>query len=307
MFLFNPIKQLIDNKIDIKLKIFYFSLEMSKQEKMLSAFCNILFVNENIRISPKELISTRKEKILDESIIKKIESYQPYFDKIEEIVEFIDDVRNPTGIGKIMYNYAKENGKIITRKVKYKNAENEIEVFDKYIPNNPEEYVMCIVDHISLISTESDGTKKLNLHESIVKLSSEYFVKLRNNFNYIPVVIQQQASAQESVENLKANRLKPTLDGLGDCKLTQRDCNVALGLFSPFRHNIKEYFGYDITKFKDNIRFLEVLASRSGGGNTVCPLYFDGAVNYFKELCKPNNSLVIEKYYQLIKKNESIK
>jgi hypothetical protein len=202
-----------------------------------------------------------------------------------------------------MFNYAKENGTIITRKVKYKNSENEIEVFDRYEPNDPDEYVMCIIDHISLISTEKENGRNLDLHSSIVKLSSDYLVKLRNYFKYIPVVIQQQASAQESVENMKANKLKPSLDGLGDCKLTQRDCNVALGLFSPFRHNIKEYFGYDVTKFKDNIRFLEVLASRDGGGNSICPLYFDGAVNYFKELCLPNNSEILEKYYKLINKN----
>lgn len=275
---------------------------MSKEEKMLSAFSNILFVKEGIRLSSNQLKSTRKEEILDENILELLKKYQPYFDKIEEIVEFIDDIRNPTGIWKIMYNYAKENGTINTRKVKYKNTENEIEVFDSYTPNNPDEYVMCIIDHVSLISTETEGNKKLDLHSSIVKLSSDYLVKIRNYFKYIPVVIQQQASSQESVENMKHNRLKPTLDGLGDCKLTQRDCNVALGLFSPFRHNIKEYYGYDVTKFKDHIRFLEVLASRNGGGNTLCPLYFDGAVNYFKELCKPNNTDRINKYYNLIKK-----
>lgn len=63
----------------------------------------------------------------------------------------------------------------------------------------------------------------MTLHESIGKLSSDYLIKLRNRFKYIPVVIQQQAAAQESIENKKYNKLKPTLDGLAGNKETQRD------------------------------------------------------------------------------------
>jgi hypothetical protein len=107
---------------------------------------------------------------------------------------------------------------------------------------------------------------------------------------------------QESIENKKYDRLKPTLDGLGDCKLTQRDANVILGLFSPFRHDIPEYWGYDIKIFKDNIRFLEILGGRDGGGGTVCPLYFDGAVNYFRELPLPDNIKRIKNVYRLLNK-----
>lgn len=107
---------------------------------------------------------------------------------------------------------------------------------------------------------------------------------------------------QESIDNMKASRLKPTLDGLADNKLVARDCNLALGLFSPFRHTIPEYYGYDIKKFKDNIRFLEIMAGREGGGGSICPLYFDGAVNYFKELPKPDNKNAIEKVYKFLEK-----
>jgi len=159
---------------------------------------------------------------------------------------------------------------------------------------------MIIIDHVSLITTETQNGVQMSLHQSIVKLSSDYLIKLRNKYGYIPVVIQQQASAQESVENMKVGRLKPTMDGLGDCKLTQRDANVILGLFSPFRHEIKEYYGYDVTFFKDNIRFLEILGGREGGGGTTCPLYFDGAVNYFTELPKPTDTLNLNKFVNFI-------
>lgn len=294
IFLYNVIQQVIDNNLDVRLKIFYFTLEMTSEQKMLSAFSNILYLKEGIRIAPKDLRSTRADKILSDDVLDTIAKYEPYFRKIEEVVEFIDDIRNPFGIYKIVRNYAYQNGTVHYREI---NNNGEItKVEDYYEPNDPDEYVFVIIDHISLITPEKnyDNGIPMSLHESISKLSSDYLVKLRNRFKYIPVVIQQQASSQESVENKKYNRLKPTLDGLADNKTTQRDFDCILGLFSPFRHEIPNYMGYDITFFRDNIRFLEILGGREGGGGTTCPLYFDGAVNFFQELPKPNEDIKME-------------
>jgi hypothetical protein len=221
LFLYNTIQQVIDKKLNIKLKIFYFSLEMAKEEKMLAAFSNILYIKEGIRIAPKDLRSTKADTVLSEEYLKLISKYEPYFAKIEEIVEFIDDIRNPTGIYKFVREYAYANGKQHKKTIDMNGS--PVEIDDYYEPNDPEEYVMIIIDHISLITTETQGGVQMSLHQSIVKLSSDYLIKLRNKYGYIPVVIQQQASAQESVENMKVGRLKPTMDGLGDCKLTQRD------------------------------------------------------------------------------------
>jgi len=298
LFLYNTIKQVMDNGLSIKLKIFYFTLEMSKEEKMLSAFSNILYVKEGIRVSPKDLRSTKADKVLSEDTLKIIAKYEDYFNKIEEIVEFIDDIRHPTGIYNLVKSYAEANGTQHKRKITINGVITEVD--DYYEPNDPEEYVMIMIDHISLITAEKTNGVQTSLQESITKLSSDYLIKLRNKYRYIPVVIQQQAAAQESVENKKYNRLKPSMDGLGDNKLTARDANVIIGLFSPFRHKIPEYFGYDITFFKDNIRFLEILGGREGGGGVICPLYFDGAVNYFSELPKPNDEK-IKKVYEFIK------
>jgi hypothetical protein len=296
--LYNTIQQIIDNKLDIRLKIFYFTLEMSKEEKMLSAFANILYIKEGLRISPKDLKSTKADTVLPEEVLEIIKKYEPYFDKIEEIVEFIDDIRHGFGMFNLVRDYALAHGKLHKRTIEIEGKITEVN--DYYEPNDPDEYVMVMIDHISLISSEKRNGVQLTLHESISVLSSDYLIKLRNRFNYIPVVIQQQSAAQESIENKKFNKLKPTLDGLADNKLTARDANVILGLFSPFRHEIPDYYGYDITFFKDNIRFLEILGGREGGAGAICPLYFDGAVNYFKELPLPDDNVAISKVRQFI-------
>ena len=202
---------------------------MTKEEKMLSAFANILYVKEGVRISPKDLKSTKSDNVLSEEILIIIQKYQPYFEKIEEVVEFIDNIRNPYGIYDFVRKYALANGTIHYRDIEIFNKKiNEkeiVKVEDYYEANDPEEYVIIMIDHIGLISPEKnyDTGLPMTLHESIGKLSSDYLLKLRNRFNYIPVVIQQQAAAQESVENKKYNKLKPSLDGLAGNKETQRD------------------------------------------------------------------------------------
>lgn len=288
--------------MDIKLKIFYFTLEISKEMKFLSLISNLLYVKENIRISPTDLKSTNANKVLDEKTLKLIEKYREYINKMNSCIEFVDSVRHPTGIYNLVREYALNNGKIHTRKITT-NDNKIIEVEDYYEPNNPDEYVIIIIDHISLIETERDFNtgEKLNLHQSIGRLSSNYLVKLRNRFGYIPVVVQQQANQQESLENFKYNKLKPSVDGLADNKQTSRDCDVILGLFSPFRHEIPNYYNYDIRQFKDFFRSLEIINSRVGGGGVITPLYFDGAVNFFKELPPPTDIETLQNIYKIIK------
>lgn len=306
LFLYNTVQQVIDNGLDLRLKIFYFTLELSKEEKLLACFANILYVKEGLRISPTDLKSTHTSRVLSDEVLEILLKYKPYFDKIAEIVEFIDSVKHPYGIYHLVRSYALANGTVHKRTINITDVHTgevtPTEVEDYYEPNDPDEYVMVIVDHIGLISGEKRNGAVLNLHESISVLSSDYFIKLRNRFNYIPIAVIQQAIAGENLEHKKAGALKPSVANLGDNKLIARDCNMMLGLFSPYRHEIPDYLGYDITNFQDNIRFMEVMISRDGGAGTVCPLFFDGATNYFKELPLPRDRESMEKVSALLKK-----
>ena len=122
-------------------------------------------------------------------------------------------------------------------------------------------------------------------------------VELRNKFAITPVDIQQQAAAKESLDSFKQGKLEPSLEGLAETKLTQRDWDIAIGVFSPARHEIPKYKGYDITKLKDSYRYINVLKNRYGISNVSDNLFFMGAVNMFCELPKYNDPL-ITKYYE---------
>jgi hypothetical protein len=75
-----------------------------------------------------------------------------------------------------------------------------------------------------------------------------------------------------------------------------------MSLQSPFRTKKTYYEGYDITKFKDNIRFLKILINRDGEQGGICPLFFDGAVCNFEELPRPDDSQGLARYYERIEK-----
>lgn len=77
-------------------------------------------------------------------------------------------------------------------------------------------------------------------------------------------------------------------------------CNVLLGLFNPFKHELPEYQKYDITKLKDKCRFLEVVLNRGGSSGGLIGLYFDGAVCEWAELPRSENTTELQKVYNYI-------
>ena len=77
-----------------------------------------------------------------------------------------------------------------------------------------------------------------------------------------------------------------------------------LGITNPYSFEIPEYLGYNIQKLKGNARFLEVVLNRNGQSNGICPLYFDGATNFFNELPLPSDVTGMNKVYGYI---ESLK
>lgn len=285
MFIYEPLRFIKKHRpANIKLKVLYFSLEQSKEEKILEALSNRLFESTKQVISPTKLQSVFDNYILDDATAQLLSSFDQEFQDFESIVTYIDDIRHPTGIFMYCEDYFKKNGTIHTRKLKIDNVEQD--VFDWYEPNDPDLYTIIIVDHLSLLTPEKDQS----LHHSMSKWSSTYAIRLRDRYNATIVNVQQQAMDVEKQQFNQVTgksiieKLKPSQDGLGDNKLTARDCNVMFGLFAPHRYGVKEYEGYNLERLEENYRELSVILNRSGSASCTTDLYFNGAINYFKEL-----------------------
>lgn len=199
LFLYNSVLYAYNNPNKISLKIFYYPLEETP-DAIILRFMSFLLYNisgKTVRKSPADLKSTNENNIIEEEVLTTLESekYQKILEFFESVVEFRTE-RHPYGIYKPLKEYADNNGIKHTKTINiidnFTGEVNPTEAFDYYVPNNPKEYVMAIVDHISLIESE----KGKDLRQSINQLS-EYMIILRNRYNYIPVIIQQQSTNQK--------------------------------------------------------------------------------------------------------------
>lgn len=277
----------------LKLKIFYFSLEEGREILIQSLISYELYRRHKIRVDVKELNSMYQDQVLDDDVIRKILDLQEYFREFENnCLTVYNMIRKPTQIYNNLVGYALKNGTMKD---------------GVYTANNPEEIVIPIIDHISLIEPEKGQT----LHNAIDMLSSRYLVELRNVFGMSPTVVQQQSSDKEkqvftatgaSVES----KLEPSLDGLADNKKTQRDADMVLGLFAPDRYEIDKHRGYEVKRMQDSYRSLSVLKNRYGVSNLRVGLFFDGAVGEFIELPHVKEVDKMSKVFNLIDKNNGV-
>lgn len=295
LFMFQPLKWLKQNPTtNIKPKIFYFSLEMSKEDKVNDALCHYIYQNEKKIYTTNKLLSAYKNGYLNKSDFEIVDRNIPDVKFLEDHVTFIDNIKNPFGIYKVMEDYAESNGDYVYKDMPFKNnttGKYEIrQVKDYYIPRNPTELVIVLVDHLSLLTPERGGTK----HEAMSMFSSSYALKMRDLWKYNIAVIQQQAADSEKPQytqngQLIIQKLKPSADGLGDNKLIGRDCDMMLGLFDPNRYGTREYHEYDIRTMGDHYRELSIILNRRGSGNKSVDLFFNGAVGQFVEIPKADD------------------
>lgn len=302
-FLYTPLLYAYYNPDKIRVKFFYYSLEETPEDvtqRFMSFLLNKLSRGE-IRISTTDLQSSHNDSPLSQEVLDALQEgeYKKILEFFESHVEFSQS-RNPTGCYNEVKKYMEEHGTVHKKKAKAKGSMGEtieVEAFDYYEPNDPDEFVFVIWDHASLTQIE----RGLTLKQSVDKLS-EYFVILRNRYRVSPVLIQQQIFENESLDAFKANKLKPTAQGLADSKYSARDCNLLLGLFSPYKHELPEYYKYDITKLKNNCRFLEVILNRGGNVGGTIALFFDGATCNFSELPPPDDKTKLQIVYNYLDK-----
>ena len=304
-YVYEPFFYSLKHSDQIRLHIIYFTLEMGKKEKFYEFLCHLLWRLDKIRISPTQLKSTDSTKPVSKDILDLISSdkYQYYIKKFEETVDYVDYKKNPTAIFGYCRDFAESRGKWHYKEGIIPNDDGTTkigEVKDYFEADDPEEYLIVVLDNYSNLSSESS----LNKMQTIDRMS-KYAIELRDKYNYCFVAIQHQAQAQEGIENRKMNILDPTPDGLADCKTTIRDANCGFGLFSPYKFGIKTYpeqNGYDITKFKNHIRFLKIMENRDGESGYSTALYFDGAISEFIELPPANDKEGLETFYKQIEK-----
>ena len=309
-----PLEYAVKN--NMKLKIFYFALEESKQEFVDTMICNYVSQKSGLQIDILALQGYR-EKSIDAKIMLIIETYVEEMEELLQNVEVIDSVYNPTGIYKYLRNYADENGThhydekiFIKNKIdedgKKYTVEEKVRPYSHYVPNDPTQMTIVVVDHMSLLTPEKnkDTGNTMTQHQTMAHWSTNYALKqITKHWNWAVVnVIQQEQSGEREQFTTKGDSIQkktePSLAGFANNKEIQRDAKVILGVYAPDRYGFEEYHGYDIRRMRDTFRAIKVLKNRFGPPNKYHHMLFDGATNRFKELPKSSESHLLTPFYQ---------
>lgn len=216
LFVIQPIEWLMKTKSDINLKIIYFSLELNKETKILQAISYKLNKEYDITISPQHLRSTFGGYVLNENILRVIQSrdFQTWLANFESHISYFDDIRSPDRIYSFVKGYAEKHGRYI----------RDGDIIQEYIPNDLNEHVIIICDHLSLLTPDAGET----LHNSMYKYSAHYCLEFRDRFGYTVVNVQQM-SANSAMQQFTTRgdsileKIRPSPDGLADMKLSSRD------------------------------------------------------------------------------------
>jgi len=154
-----------------------------------------------------------------------------------------------------------------------------------YVPNDPSEITIVVIDHIGLLKTTKDQTTK---KAAIDKMSDELRYA-RDFYGYTPVAVSQFNRDISNPIRIKNGDVEPQLEDFADSSQTQNDADVVLALFDPLRYKVDDPSGYSINKLKDQygakyFRSLRLIKNSYGEDDVRVGLGFMGQIGMFKEL-----------------------
>lgn len=249
-----------------------FSLEMSPTINMGSAITRKFFFDYGKIIPVKQVfknLSDENNYILQQVIA-------PYLEEFEKKSLVFDEDITPNKYHDILLTIARANG-TFSREGRW------ISECGDYTPNNPNLYVIVIVDTVNLAEVDSGHDTVKSTIDRISRLS----VWFRNKCKFTPIIIQQFNAEISAVDRSRYGIKTPLLRDFEDSKRPVKDADVVVGLYDPSRHMKEEetvFRGYDIAQLRSWFRSAHVMKNRYGQNNKFIPLKFDGAVGIFSQM-----------------------
>jgi len=170
--------------------------------------------------------------------------------ELHDIIFIHDKALTSDGFYAVLKSFAERNGSF----------EDIDEYEQKYIPNNPELFVLAVLDHVSLIRPKAGQQVKQAI--DVVCSEAIYF---RNKCEYSFVLLQQINRTSGSMDRRKAELQEIELQDLKDTAGPSEAADVVLALFFPHRDKMSVYRKYKIAKgFRDAFRSIITLKNRYG-------------------------------------------
>lgn len=290
-------------ELNLKIKLIVALLEDTKEMFIDRLFSMLLFQMYQIRVDGHDLHSLR-ESPLSADIISKLDEVEKEIEFILQDCEIIDSIYNPTGIYKWARSISNKYGKHHNKIMKFTNEDGttkDQEVYSHYELIDPDTQFLMIVDNLNNLAQEMREGRLQTERESINMWTRNYCrLQITKHWKWTVVnIIQQSAESEKQQFDYRGNsiidKIKPSLDNLGNSKECQRDSFLIMGIFAPNRFGVEDYNGYNINRMGDAFRSLIILKSNLSPTNIEIPFYFDGSCSFLKEL--PKSNLLMDEHY----------
>lgn len=283
--IYQPFKQhFLDKSIDVHFLLFTF--EMSAEVLMAKLLSLYLYETYGKVISYGNILSLGE--ILSDEDYALIQKATPWLQEFEKCCEVIDKSVTAKGLYAITKGFSEKFGKykVIEETSEYKKEE--------YIPNNPEQYLIVVIDHISLLSASPGHTIKQEMDEAC-----DYLIHFRNKCSMTINIVQQLNRNFKTMDRRNSDNSLIGLEDLGDSSGPTKAAETVIALYYPFREKRSKCEGYDIRQLLEKFRLIQILKNRFGEADKSFGTCFFGVNGIWKELPKPDQINNYEKYTKL--------
>ncbi len=222
--------------------------------------------NNNIILVP-EFLYEKIKIIYNERIIPLFGEYSESGVLIKRgLIDFIDRADNPTGIYKNILNFADARGTFVKEEYFSERTNKTESRVVGYKPNNPDEYVIVILDTIRKVRRERNFSLKETVDKTI-----EYATELRNFLKYTFVPIVHLNREMADIERLKfmGDLIFPQPETIKETGNLSEEATHIFTMFNPNdeRYNLTKHFGLVIKDSKrnelyPNLRTIHLVESR---------------------------------------------
>ena len=259
------------NKIDIHWLIF--SFEMSAEVLFAKLLSTFIYETHNVVITYGDILSFTEP--LSDELYNLIEASKYWLIELEKHCTIIDKAVNADGLYAVSKEWARKFGTF----------EKVEEHKENYIPNNPEQYLVVLVDHIKLLATGPGRTSKQEIDKAC-----DYLIYFRNKCKFSEFIIQQLNRNFKNMERRTASGgafAGIQLDDFSDSSGPTQAAETVISIFHPLREKMSKCEKYDITKLRDRARIVTVLKHRFGLADKSIGTGFYGEVGLWRELPLP--------------------
>ena len=266
---------MIESSGEIQINWLLFSMEMSA-EVLLAKLLSLYLYDKYGKIVSYEHILSLRDTITSEEY-DLVQQSRPWLEQFEKHCEIID---KPV-TARALYGICKEWSKKFGKYVEVEKTDDFLK--EDYIPNNPQQYLIVVVDHIKLLSTDTGHTAKQEIDKAC-----DYLIHFRNKCAFTIYIVQQANRNFKGMDRRQGGYQLFQLDDLSDSSGAAQASEVVIGIFHPFREKIPKCEGYDIRQMKDRFRLCQVLKQRFGVADRSVGCSFWGEIGYWKDLPLPN-------------------